>query len=53
MGELAIVNRVIAEELIAAGFEVVGVKKGRYGYIYYFADGEEIRATVEKFLENF
>ena len=48
MGEVAVLSKDIAAELMARGFKVCEVKQGKWHTIYYFDDGAELLAALKE-----
>lgn len=42
MGEVAILGAELAQELVAAGFELYETKRGKFITVYYFNSCEEL-----------
>lgn len=52
-GEFAVVGDELKDELVAAGFEVVETKVGKYCTVYYFNESCELLAAIDEYLEKF
>lgn len=51
MGEVAVLGKEFAAELIARGFEVYEIKRGKYNTIYYFNDSAALLAALNELTE--
>lgn len=52
MGEFAVLDKGAAAALVAAGFELVEIKKGSYTTVHYFNDSSKLREFLEKSLTS-
>ena len=50
-GEFAVIGEDLKDKLVAAGFEVVETKLGKYCDVYYFDDSEELQAAVNEYVK--
>ena len=51
-GEVAVLSKEAAAELIKRGFEVQEIKQGKWNTIYYFNDSEGLLAALNEVVKN-